>query len=124
MVENKNYEVCFYETARGDCPADDFIGHLNFKTKVKLEKWLAKLEELGPDLPRPYADVVRGKIRELRLIFASNQYRLFYFFRDKKIIVTHGFMKKTDKIPKEEILRAERIRFDFEERLLRGEIEL
>jgi phage-related protein len=105
MVEHPKYEVLFYESPRGDCFAEDFLDDLPVKAKAKLEKWLQKLEEHGPDLPRPYADVVRGKIRELRLVFASSQYRFLYFFLGKRIIITHGFVKKTDKVPEEEIAR-------------------
>lgn len=70
----------------------------------------------GPNLPRPYADIVRGKIRELRVSFGSNEYRFLYFFFGKRIIITHGFLKKTDRVPEGEIERAERIMQDFLER--------
>jgi len=65
-------------------------------------------------LPRPYADTVRGKIRELRVIFASIQYRLLYFFSGKYIVVTHGFIKKTDEVPANELEKAVNIMRDFE----------
>ena len=124
MRPNREYEVLFYETTQGHCPAEDFLDSLPVKVRAKLSKWIEKLEEHGPDLPRPYADVVRGKIRELRLIFSSNQYRLFYFFVGKKIIMTHGIMKKTDQIPTVELDRAQRAMQDFHERLKGGDIAL
>jgi phage-related protein len=118
------YEVFYYQTLRGDCPVNEFIGCLPVKIRAKLQKWFQKLEEHGPNLPRPYADVVHGKIRELRLVFASNHYRFLYFFEGKKVILTHGFLKKSDKVPREEIDRAEKFKIDFENRLRKGEIEL
>ncbi len=118
------YEVIFYEDKRGECPVDKFLDTLQPKVLAKVEKWIEKLEKEGPDLPRPYADVIKGKIRELRLIFGSNYYRFLYFFFGKKIILTHGFLKKTDKISAREIERAERIRQDFLERCQGGEIRL
>lgn len=36
--------------------------------------------------------------------------------RGKRIIITHGFLKKTDRVPEGEIERAERIIQDFLER--------
>jgi len=48
--------------------------------------------------------------------FGSNEYRFLYFFFGKRIIITHGFLKKADRIPKGEIERAERIMQDFLER--------
>ena len=100
------------------------MDHLELRIKAKVEKWMEKLGEEGPNLPRPFADVVRGKIRELRISFGSNHYRFLYFFFGKKIIITHGFLKKSNKIPVGEIERAERSMRDFLLRYERGEIEL
>ena len=78
-MTGSNYEVIFYTRPSGRCPMDEFLDGLSVKARAKLMKWLEKLETMGPDLPRPYADVVRGKIRELRVVFASNQLRGLYF---------------------------------------------
>jgi len=45
--------------------------------------------------------------------FGSNDYRFLYFFFGKRIIVTHVFLKKTNRIPEGEIERAEQIMKDF-----------
>lgn len=91
---------------------------MTFKLKIraKVAKWIEKLEKEGPDLPRPYADIVRGKIREVRVGFGSSECRFLYFFFGKKIIITHGFLKKTDRIPEGEIERAQRYMRDFLQR--------
>ena len=122
-MENK-YQVLFYETERGTCPVEEFLNSLPIKVRAKAAKWIEKLEEYGPDLPRPYADIVRGKVRELRVIFSSGQYRFLYFFYNEYIIMTHGFLKKTDKVPEDEIARAYHFMIDFEERIRKGDIEL
>ncbi len=75
-------------------------------------------------MPRPFGDVVRGKIRELRVVFGGNHYRLLYFFLGKRIVLTHGFVKKTKRIPVREVERAERAMGDFLKRYRGGEIEL
>lgn len=118
------YEVIFYLDKRGRCPAEGFLDELRPKTRAKVEKWIEKLEEEGPNLPRPFADVVRGKIRELRIVFGSNCYRFLYFFFRKKIVVTHGFVKKTKRLPTREIEKAERMRQNFLQRYQGGEIKL
>lgn len=107
------YEVEFYKDSKGKCLAKEFLNELQIKIRAKVTKWVDKLEKEGPNLPRPYADIVRGKIRELRVGFGSNEYRFLYFFFGKKIIITHGFLKKTNKIPVGEIERAERYMEDF-----------
>ena len=118
------YEVIFYSDKRERCPTEEFLNELELRIRAKVEKWMEKLEEEGPNLPRPFADVLRGKIRELRISFGSNHYRFLYFFFGKKIIITHGFSKKSDRIPVGEIERAERSMRDFLLRYERGEIEL
>ena len=118
------YKVLFYEDEKKESPTEDFLDELQPKVRAKVEKWIDKLEQEGPNLPRPFADIVRGKIRELRISFGSQCCRLMYFFVGKNIIVTHGFMKKTDKIPPNEIERAERIMTIFTKRYHGGEIKL
>ncbi len=118
------YEVLFYESADGACPAQEFLDGLTPKIQGKVAKWLELLEQEGPNLPRPYADVIRGKIRELRVSFGGLHHRFLYFFHGKRIVMTHGFVKKTAAVPEGEIGRAERYMADFYHRLERGEIHL
>ena len=42
---------------------------------------------------------------------------LCFFYSGKRIILTHGFHKKSDKTPKGEIERAEEYKQDFERRI-------
>ena len=118
------YEVLFYEEADGKCPPEEFLYGLAPKVRGKIFRWLALLEREGPSLPRPYADVLRGKIRELRIGFGGLHYRLLYFFHGKRVVVTNGFVKKTAAVPVEEIERSHRFMVDFQQRVERGEIQL
>ena len=118
------YEVLFYEAADGGCPTQEFLDGLAPKVRGKVAKWLELLEQEGPNLPRPYADVVRGKIREIRVSFGGMHHRFLYFFHGKRIVVTHGFVKKTAAIPEGEIAQAERCMANFYQRLERGEVDL
>ena len=110
------YEVFFYEDPRGRCPTDDCLDGLQPKLRGKVAKWIEKLEQEGPDMPRPFADIVKGKIRELRIRFGADSCRFLHFFFGKKIIITRGFVKKTDKVPADEIDRAEGLMNEFLER--------
>lgn len=80
-------------------------------------RWLDLLEQQGPQLLRPYADIVQGKIRELRVEHSGIQYRLLYFFWGRHVVVTHGFVKKTMAVPDGEIARATRAMHEFYRRL-------
>jgi phage-related protein len=107
------YEVLLYKARDDADPVQEFLDGLGKKPRAKAAKFMALLAVMGPDLPRPYADVLRDKIRELRVPYGSLQIRLLYFFAGQKIIMTNGFLKKTGKIPSEEIDRAVRRMADW-----------
>lgn len=107
------YELIFYTTAQEESPVDEFLDSLGPKPRAKIERFMGHLQRHGPDLPRPYADSLRGKIRELRVPYGRLHFRLLYFFQERRIIMTSGFMKKTAEVPIGEIERAERRMADW-----------
>src|SRR5580698_8786439 len=107
------YSVEFYAAENERCPADEFLDSLPEKHLAKVHAYLGLLEEKGPGLTRPYADTLDRKIRELRPAFGHHEYRLLYFFAGRTIVITHGFLKKTDQVPAHEIERAVRSMEDW-----------
>jgi phage-related protein len=98
-----------YTTERGDSPIDEFFDGLDSKSRAKVAAHLSLLEEYGPNLKRPYADIIRGKIRELRIHYSSNQYRILYFFQVRdQVVLVHAFAKKTQQLKEKDIELAER----------------
>ena len=76
------------------------------------------LEDYGPDLKQPYSKHLEDGIFELRVKFSSDITRTLYFFaKGKRIILTNGFVKKTQKTPKKEIDLAKKRRVDYLERI-------
>ena len=111
------YEVIFYHTARGEQTVLDFVNSLDKKPRAKVYRYIGILQKEGPKLLRPYADHVRGKVRELRVQFSFTNVRIFYFFfLQDKIILLHAFKKKTRRLPEREIEQAERYMKDWIER--------
>ena len=91
----------------GSYPAQEFIDSLDIKMQAKMLRTIAFLQENGSDLREPYSEYLRDGILELRAKVGSNISRVLYFFYDgKKAVLTHGFIKKTQKTPKKEIDRA------------------
>ena len=116
------YKVIFYKTQRDEEPVFQYLKTLDLKARTKFYKLLTLLENLGPSLKRPYADLLKNKIYELRIKHGSNQYRTLYFFFEREyIVITHGFTKKTDKVPEVEIKKAQEYRRDFERQIVEGE---
>jgi phage-related protein len=118
------YNLVFYTTERGDSPVDDFLDGLDKKSRAKVAAHLSLLEEQGPNLKRPYADIVRGKIRELRIRQSSNQYRILFFFQARdEIVLAHAFSKKTPQLKEKDIELAERRMEDWTRRIMTGGIK-
>jgi hypothetical protein len=110
LNQGEPYRVEFALTARGDAPAKNFLESLAERPRDKTTVWISMLQEQGPNLPRPYADVVSASIRELRVTFGRLEIRLLYFIHGRRIVLTQGFLKKTREIPSAEIAYAERLR--------------
>lgn len=116
------FEVIFYEKENGECPAEEFILSLDVKMRAKMLGLLELLEEKGTQLREPYSKPIDDGIFEIRCKIGNNISRVLYFFYyEGKIILTNGFVKKTQKTPKEEIQIAKDRRKDFIERVMRDE---
>lgn len=111
----QKFTVEFYETEKGEKPCLDFLNTLEVKLRAKAFRDMALLEEKGTELRLPYSRHLDDGIFELRTIQGKNIIRnLYFFFVGSKIIMTHGFKKKTNKTPPEEIDRAKEYRKDYQ----------
>jgi phage-related protein len=77
--------------------------------------WVLTLLEDMDIVPASYFKKLAGTedIWECRIQFGSNAYRIFCFFLNNSVLLTHGFVKKSQKTPVREIERAEAYRRDF-----------
>ena len=93
-----DFQVVFYRRADGSEPIREFMDALRPKLRSKMVGDLAKLEQHNIELREPSAKQMGKGLFELR------------------IIVTNGFVKKTNKTPRLELERARRYKRDWEER--------
>lgn len=111
------FDVDYYEDENGEKPAEEFIDSLDVKMRAKVFGRLGLLEEHGSELGMPFSRHLDDGIFELRTVVGSNITRILYFFVvGRRVILTHGFVKKTRKTPAREIDRAKRIREDWRKR--------
>lgn len=83
--------------------------------QAKLFRLLELLELKGNDLREPYSKPLSDGIFEVRAIQGNQITRVLYFFViGKKIILTNGFVKKTQKTPIREFELAKKYRADYE----------
>jgi phage-related protein len=109
-----NRIVLFYKTIDGRCPVQEFLDSLPGKVSQKIV-WVLRLLEDMDIVPASYFKKLAGTedIWECRIQFGSNAYRIFCFFMNNSVALTHGFIKKSQKTPAGEIERAEAYRRDF-----------
>ena len=112
-----NYDVIFYEKPDGTEPAKEFLLSLDPKMRAKMLKTIDLLAENGNELREPYSKYLEDSIFELRAKVGSDISRvLYFFFVGKRVVLTNGFIKKTQKTPTGEKERAKQYRKDYMER--------
>ena len=103
------FEVVFLDEAI------NFIEKVDNKSKTKIFYNIDKAKYINdPKLFKKLND----EIWEFRTKYNKLQYRLLSFWdktekEETFVLATHGFIKKTDKVPKSEIDKAEQIRLEY-----------
>jgi phage-related protein len=108
-AEEDKYTVGYFKDKRtGRIPVKDYIKETPHKDRSKILKYIEFLRKSNGILDEPYSRHIRGKVRELRVDFADNRHRIFYFtFIGRNIVFLHAFRKNTAKTPESEIIKAE-----------------
>lgn len=95
-------DVIFYKDDDGSVPVLDWLEELPSKAVAKCLVKIERLGELGHELRRPEADLLRDKIYELRIGLQGINYRILYFFHgDVAAVLAHGIIKESAVPPKE-----------------------
>jgi phage-related protein len=109
-----DWSIYYYEKSDGTSPVKDYIDALPLRERVKTLAFIGLLETRGPNLPRPYADLLKDGIHELRIKLTGTQVRILYFFcYQNSIVLTNVFEKHTGAVPEAEISLANTYRSDF-----------
>lgn len=116
------YEVIFYEDENGYSEVREFIdwleqaavsskeGRIN---RNKVVAYINMLKEMGTRVGEPVTKHLDGEIWELRPL--KNRI-LYAYYKDNKFIILHYFVKKTQKTPRKEIIKAKKNLKDYCER--------
>ena len=108
------YEIVFYMNDKGEKPVVEFLDSLDDKMRAKMLLSIRIIKENGPMIRLPYSEELEDGIFELRAKSGTNISRILYFFVvGKKIVLTNGFIKKTQKTPKKEIEKAKKFRAEY-----------
>ncbi len=95
-------KVIFYKDDDGSVPVLDWLKTLPSKAVAKCLVKIERLGELGHELRRPEADLLRDQIYELRIGLQGINYRVLYFFHGEvAAVLAHGIIKQSSVPPKE-----------------------
>ena len=106
-------EIIFYRKVSGECPVKDFMDSLPEKVIRKIG-WVLKIirgSEIAPAIYFCKLTDTQG-LWEVRIKLGSNIYRILAFMEGHTIVLTNGFIKKTQRTPVHEIERAQNYKRD------------
>jgi hypothetical protein len=87
---------------------EKFFNSLEKRTLAKVLRTIDLLERFGNRLGMPHSKKVSESIYELR-IRGEQEVRIFYSFHAEAIYLLTGFIKKSQKIPLKELVKAKAI---------------
>ena len=94
--------VVFFQDDDGSVPFLEWFDSLHARAQDKCRVRLERLEQLGHELRRPEADLLRDGIYELRVGLQGINYRMLYFFHGREVVVvSHGLVKERIVPPRE-----------------------
>ena len=95
---------------------EKFFVKQNYRVKEKII-WTIRLVEEIETVPSVYLKNITGTdgLYEIRIKAGSDIFRIFCFFdKENLIVIGNGFQKKTQKTPKNEIIKAIQIKLNYE----------
>ncbi len=99
-------DIRIYQDADGTVPLLDWLDSLPDKAKDKCGAVIGRLADFGNQLRRPDCDYLSNGIYELRARAGNVNYRVFYSFVGKQIVLLSHGCTKEKKVPTKEIKRA------------------
>lgn len=96
-----------YAHDEGESPVEEFINGLPTKVRARVRAHLDHLAEVGNQAAAPISKPLGEGLFELRVGVGRIEVRLLYtFFSGRRIIILHGFLKKTRALPTREVETA------------------
>jgi phage-related protein len=90
-----------YRTPGGGRPVKNFLDDLSKTARPKVYAMLDRLEAHGNRLGLPHSRPMGGGLHELRIGHPQGPFRFLYCFRPgRRIILLHGFVKRTEQTPR------------------------
>lgn len=112
FYQGEKFQVEFYFTEAGKIPAKECLEESALDIKVKLSVLVKYIAEQGRIFDITKFRVVDSK--EKIYEFKPLQYRFFnFFYEGRKIIITNGYVKKSQKVSRKDLKIAIDIKKDY-----------
>ena|SRR3989338_102343 len=100
---NPKWQVIYYISPSGDNPIGDFLNNLNKQAQTKLLRIFDHIEEYGlQSVIRHIKKLSETQFWEIRILGQDNIRVIYVIPTQFRVLVLHGFTKKTQKTsPKE-----------------------
>jgi phage-related protein len=108
------WSVVFFVDDRGNSPVEEFLDSLDAQAQTRFIWSVEQLRVRNVMAHEPLVKKLDDKLWELREESRTNIYRVIYcFMSGRRIVLLHGFQKKSQKTPRGEIDTARRRLIDF-----------
>ncbi len=101
-------EIIFFQTDFGDKPVEDFLVELDSAARAKVVRTLELLRTQQVVPAKFWKKLGGSSLWEVRVEYGGNIFRvLAAFARGNRVILLHGFQKKSQKTPRQDMEIAE-----------------
>lgn len=102
MPEARQLEVKFFCTQQGDEPVRKFLKELSSDERKIIGQDI-KTVQLKFPIGKPTVDYLRDGLWEVRSSLENRIARVIFFIEEGKMVLVHGFIKKTQKTSEQDI---------------------
>lgn len=113
MASERPLKVVFFKTAAGNEPARDWLKSLPREERHTIGEDLLTVQHAWP-VGKPLVDNLSEGIWELRSRLPNRIARTLFMVGKGEIVVLHGFIKKTQKTPPQELHLARQRKRQYE----------
>lgn len=95
---------------------NEFVNSQRLRVQIKI-LWTIKFVEHVLIVPSKYFKSITNSdgLYEIRIKTGTNIYRIFCFYNKlNELVILNGFQKKTEKTPKQEIIKATLLKYNYE----------
>ena len=102
IVITKSFEIRLYQEASGKVPILEWLKDFNKEDRKIIDRDIKYIQYSWP-WKMPLIKSLGDGLMEIRTKLKDKQARIFFILHDGAIVLLHGFIKKTQKTPKNEM---------------------